>query len=123
MPSILLQARPPRPRPGPRLFAFASTLHLRPGGRVRFVLRVSNGDVSEQPATFGLLGLPDAWKATLSHKDVLVPARGHRLVALRIDAPEAAELGERVTLQIMAGMAGHEAFLDLEVVVDRHPRG
>lgn len=118
MQAILTRPRPPRPRPGPRLFAFAPTLHLRPGGSVRFVVRVSNGDAREQAAHFGLAGLGPGWTAALSQTDVLVPARGHALVALRLDAPADAGLGERHTLRLVAELGGHRAFLDLEAVVD-----
>ncbi|MEA3204358.1 MAG: hypothetical protein QOI63_2040 [Thermoplasmata archaeon] len=118
MQAILTRPRPPRPRPGPRLFAFAPTLHVHPGGRVRFVVRVSNGDARGQTAHFGLAGLAPGWKATLSQADILVPARGHALLALRLDAPEEAHLGERHTLRLAAEMGGHQAFLDLEAVVD-----
>jgi hypothetical protein len=121
MRAILSHPRPPRPRPGPRLFAFAPTLHVHPGGRVRFVLRVSNGDPREQAVHFGLAGLDSDWKATLSQSDLLVPGRGHALVALRLEAPEGAGLGERHTLRLAAEMGGHRAFLDLEAVVDRRP--
>jgi hypothetical protein len=118
MQTLLTRPRPPRPRPGPRLFAFSPTLHAQPGGRARFVVRVSNGDTRELAVHFGLAGLGDAWKATLSQSDLLVPARGHALVALRLDVPEEAMLGERHTLRLAAEMGGHRAFLDLEAVVD-----
>jgi hypothetical protein len=118
MDALLTRPRPPRPRPGPRLFAFSPTLHVHPGGRVRFVVRVSNGDTRQQAVRFGLAGLEPAWKATLSQEDALVSARGHALVALRLDAPEDAHLGERLTLRLAAEMGGHTAFLDLEAVVD-----
>jgi hypothetical protein len=121
MQALLTRPRPPRPRPGPRLFAFSPTLHVHPGGRVRFVVRVSNGDARGQAVHFGLAGLDHGWAATLSHTDLLVPARGHALVALRLEAPEGAGLGERHTLQLAAEMGGHRAFLDLEAVVDNRP--
>ena len=119
MRTILARPRPPRPRPGPRLFAFSSTLRVAPGGRIRFVVRVGNGGTNDEAATLALAGLAPGWTATLSQRDVLVPARGHTLVALRVEAPTDAHLGERHTLTLAAQLGGHEARLDLEAIVDR----
>lgn len=101
------------------MFAFSPTLHVLPGGRIRFVLRVSNGGTGDEPVHFALAGLPNDWKASLSHPDLLVPARGHALVALRLDAPESAQLGERITLRLAAQSGFRPAFIDLEAIVDR----
>lgn len=95
---------------------------VRARGKTTYKLQVTNPTASAAAFALSLRGVPARWRASLSHRSLVIPAGQTRDVGLSLTTPPAASVGQAASVVVEARGAGASDSVTLAARVNNTPK-